>query len=133
MKLQKIEKRVFKAPEFLKYEHKDYDTYELHYEYEVEREIVETKDKHREIRTNDVYYRKADSPKSAEWTYGYSFRNIYTNQKYVCFGGPLDGTKAILHTTGYIAYNCAENTRWVSKKDKKYMTNILVWKDLVKN
>lgn len=120
MEFPSILKRSFKQPK---------DSVIFVYELEsvaTDPEVIETDEKRELSTTFDVFYRP---DKAAPWKYGYSFKKKERHQKYPCIGGPLVGQTAIIGTTDYVAYNCADNRRWL--RPAKYPRNVLVHKSLL--
>ena len=137
-----VTKRVYKQPDFLKETSKWDDNHnwvtlwDVEYHRDVLIEPKETADKIMEISTTDVFYRQHAGPGAKRkikdpWKYGYSFKNTSGNKKYRCIGGPKDGQYGIIGTKDYVSYNCAENNRWKSDKEKAYPTGMLIHKSLL--
>jgi hypothetical protein len=137
-----VTKRVYKEPEFLKergtWIRNEYTTmWDIEYHRDALVEPKETADKIMEISTTDVFYRAHVGPDAKKkikdpWQYAYSFKNTSGNKKYRCVGGPKDGQYGIIGTKDYVSYNCAENNRWKSDKEKAYPTGMLIHKSLLK-
>lgn len=129
-----VEKRTYKEPDFLK---KDGHKWEVERRHDAMIEHKENAEKVMQVSTTDVFY-KAYKKKKDPWKYAYSYKNTSGSKKYKCIDGPLDGKFSTIRderwkeSQEYVSYNCAENNRHVSDKDKEYPTGMLIHKSLLK-